>query len=152
MKFTPLRMDTAKIDFNFATLTDTKGNRQEIFAKQGSRIIIAPGGVDPMKTIVTATPTAIPANGVSTSLITVIPRDAPGDTLPQGQIVQISSTSPGKLLGEIKSHPDGSYTQLLQSPVVPGKSKITAIIDITLYNSGRYHCVNSKIFRGISSN
>jgi hypothetical protein len=134
MKLTPLRLDTAQIEFNNATLADTKGNRQDISAQRGGRIIIAPSGADPAATVVMATPTMIPANGLSTSRITVIPKDALGNTLPPCQQVQINATSPGKLLEEIKCHDDGSYTQLLQSPTVPGQSVVTATINGVVAN------------------
>jgi hypothetical protein len=129
MQLTPLQLDTAQVEFNSAALADTRANEQDISAQRGSRIVIAPSGADPAKTVVTATPAAIPANGLATSLITVIPKDALGNTLPPCQRVQIIATVPGKLLGDVKCHDDGSYTQLLQSPTAVGQSVVTATIN-----------------------
>jgi hypothetical protein len=129
MQLAPLQLDTAQIEFISAAMVDAKANSQPIATLRNGRVIIAPGGADPAKTVVTASPTAIPANGLSTSLITVIPKDALGNALAPCQSVQITATAPGNLLGEVKCHDDGSYTQLLQSPTTVGQSVVAATIN-----------------------
>ena len=87
----------------------------------------APTPVNPDKTTVSATPTEIPADGISTSLITVIPRDDNSVRLNDGESVSLSTTS-GTLLESI-SYDSGEYTQLLQSSVIPGTATITAKVN-----------------------
>jgi hypothetical protein len=86
-----------------------------------------PTPVNPDKTTASAAPTEIPADGIATSLVTVIPRDDNYVRLDDGESVSLSTTN-GTLLGSV-SYDSGKYTQLLQSPVTPGTAAITAKVN-----------------------
>ena len=86
-----------------------------------------PTPVNPDKTTVSVVPTKITADGISTSLITVIPRDDNSVRLGKGESVSLFTTN-GTLLGSV-SYDKGEYTQLLQSSVTPGTATIKAKVN-----------------------
>lgn len=84
--------------------------------------------VDPAKTLVIANPDTIPADGISISTITVIPRDPLGNNLGADQTVVLATTA-GTLLGSVSDNGDGTYTQKLRSSTTPGTAIITARVN-----------------------
>ena len=128
LRVTPVSLGNTVIDLKQAIITDTQANAQEISSLIDGSITVSASTADPQLTTVTADSSTIPADGFSTSLITVIPRDAAGNILPAGQLVQLQTTA-GTLLGNIQTHQDGSYTQQLLSSTTPQTATVTAIVN-----------------------
>ncbi len=84
--------------------------------------------VDPDTSTVTAYPGAIPADGVSVSLITVTPRTATGDLVGPNLSVVLQTTA-GTLLGVVQDNFNGTYTQSLRSSLEVTQAQVRATAD-----------------------
>ena len=91
---------------------------------------IAPGPASGATSTITADPTAIPADGVSTSTITVQLKDAFGNDLTSGGDAVTLSTTAGSL-GPVTDSGDGTYTAVLTSPTTGGAATITGQVNGT---------------------
>jgi YVTN family beta-propeller protein len=111
-----------------AVLVNESTRKVYVTNQYSSSVSILFRPVDPDRSIVTAEPSDIPADGQSTSLVTVIPKDADGNDIGAGRSVVISSTA-GTLLGSVSDNGDGTYTQLLQSGVLAVTATISAAVD-----------------------
>ena len=87
---------------------------------------ITPGPASPATSQITAAPTSIPANGTSTSTITVQLRDALGNNLTSGGALVALNTTGGNL-GAVTNNGDGTYTAILTAP----SSTVTSTATIT---------------------
>ena len=87
---------------------------------------ITPGPASPATSQITAAPTSIPANGTSTSTITVQLRDALGNNLTSGGALVALNTTGGNL-GAVTNNGDGTYTATLRAP----SSTVTSTATIT---------------------
>jgi putative cell wall-binding protein len=85
---------------------------------------------DATKTTISAEPTSIAANGVSTSTITVQAKDASGVNLTAGGDTVVLSTTAG-VLGAVTDNHDGTYTATLTSAISAGMASITGTINGT---------------------
>jgi hypothetical protein len=94
---------------------------------------------NPGHSSLTALPDWIPADGLATSLVTVLPRDDNGEPLGPGQSVVIHTTA-GRLLGDVIDNGDGTYTQELQSSKRSETAIVSADVNGTLV-SRRPHVV-----------
>jgi hypothetical protein len=78
---------------------------------------------------ITATPTVLENNAVSTSTIRVLLKDAGGNALSTGGATIYLLASAGTLLGSLTDHGDGSYTQLLRSSSSVETAVITGVLN-----------------------
>ena len=85
---------------------------------------ITPGPASPATSQITAAPTSIPANGTSTSTITVQLRDALGNNLTSGGALVALNTTGGNL-GAVTNNGDGTYTAILTAPSSTATSTAT---------------------------
>ena len=90
-------------------------------------VIAGPPPVDPETTTVTAVPDQVPADGISCSLITVTPMTAYGGPVGSGLSVTLETTA-GILLDQVVDNGDGTYTQLLCSPMEMGQAVVSATV------------------------
>ncbi len=88
---------------------------------------ITPGPPSGSTSELTADPTSIPANGSSTSTITVTLRDAFGNPLTSGGNTVALTTSRGSL-GPVSDHGDGTYTATLTSSTTAGTATVTGTV------------------------
>ena len=86
------------------------------------------GAIDPSKSTVVAEPVEILADGKSTSIITVVPKDAKGNNAGKGLDVQIFTTA-GTLKGNVHTEQDGTYWQELQSSTTEEVATVTAEVN-----------------------
>ncbi|MGZ4809676.1 MAG: invasin domain 3-containing protein, partial [Thermoanaerobaculia bacterium] len=87
-------------------------------------------GASPVTSTVTASPTAIVANGVTTSTITVRLKDADGNNLTTGAGTLSLATTRG-VLSSITNNNDGTYRATLTSGIVSGPAVVTGTLDGT---------------------
>lgn len=90
----------------------------------------AVGEADVTKSLVTASPTSVVADGQSVSTITIQLVDANDnltDRLPTGQALSLVASN-GSLQGSLSDQGNGLYTQVLRSPTTVGSSTLTASI------------------------
>jgi adhesin/invasin len=90
---------------------------------------ITPGPASPATTQITATPISIPADGVSTSTITVELRDALGNPLTSGSALIALNATQGNL-GAVVNNNNGTYTAILRS--VSSTTNVTSTVTGTL--------------------
>lgn len=130
VKFTAQDTGTAILDLKNVQIVDINGQTQPISSTTDTQVSITfqLPPVDPFKTSVTAWPDTIPADGSSTSTITVTPKDSLGGNLGIGQTVEVSTTA-GSLLGSVSDMGDGTYTQLSQSSIIPEIAVITVTVN-----------------------
>ena len=76
---------------------------------------------------ISANPASIPANGTSTSTITVQAKDGNGNNLTSSGRHVTLSTSAGSL-GSVTDNGNGTYTATLTSSTTPGTANITGTI------------------------
>ncbi len=91
---------------------------------------ITPGPASAATSRITASPTSIPADGTSTSTITVELRDAFGNRLTSGGNVVTLSTSAGSM-GPVSDIGDGTYTAELTSPIAPTTATVNGRVNTT---------------------
>ncbi|HJQ97272.1 MAG TPA: Ig-like domain-containing protein [Candidatus Polarisedimenticolaceae bacterium] len=84
-----------------------------------------------------AVPASIPANGVSTTTITVVPRDADGNMLGRGLTVTVDASLlwPLKLSGPVQDLGDGSYRAVATSTVAGTGSVLVDVEGVVLATS-----------------
>lgn len=93
-------------------------------------VTLLPGPLSAAQTLITASPSAIIANGSSQSLITVQAADANGNFLISGGETVTLSLSPDEgSLGSITDNGDGTYTAMLTSSTTPQTVIISGTID-----------------------
>lgn len=90
---------------------------------------IVPGPASPATTQITASPPSIPANGTSTSTITVELRDALGNPLTSGSALIALNATQGNL-GAVVNNGNGTYTAILRS--VSSTVNVTSTVTGTL--------------------
>ena len=90
---------------------------------------------DPPTATITATPTAIPSDGASTSTITVQLKDGAGTNLTTGGATVALSTTLGTL-GAVTDNLDGTYTATLTAGVTAGTATITGTLNGTAITNG----------------
>jgi len=128
LRLIPILLGQTVMDLRDAVVTNTDGRALDINLLMDGLITVIPSAVDVDLAMITADPDTIPADSLSTSLITVIPRDSLGNVLPQGQGVELQTTA-GWLQGVVASHENGSYTQRLLSTPTPDTAFVTAIVN-----------------------
>lgn len=126
----PVSLDTATLELSDAMIVNPVGERQLPLELRHGRVVVAPSPVDAANSIVRAEPESLPANGRTFTTITVIPRNAAGDTLPPCQKVEIDLIPGlGSWVDEVNCHDDGSYTRILQAPLSAGQTQIEARVN-----------------------
>ncbi len=92
--------------------------------------------VDPDLSEISVEPSEIRADGLSRTLITITPRAPNGELVGEGLEVSIYTIPENLTVQNITDNRDGTYTQELQAPLVPGTATITANVEsISLNNS-----------------
>ena len=89
---------------------------------------ISPGPPSGATSQITASPTSIPANGTSTSTITVQLRDEFGNDLTSGGATVALSTSLGTL-GAVTDNGNGSYAAILTSSTTVGMATVSGTVN-----------------------
>ncbi|HUP00811.1 MAG TPA: invasin domain 3-containing protein, partial [Gemmatimonadota bacterium] len=89
---------------------------------------IAPGPASGETSTITADPTAIPADGASTSAITVDLKDGFGNERTSGGDIVTLATTAGSL-GPVTDNGDGSYGAVLTAPTTAGTATITGTVN-----------------------
>jgi hypothetical protein len=84
-------------------------------------------GLNAGNTTISANPTSIPANGTSTSTLTVQAKDGNGNNLTSSGGTVTLSTSAGSV-GSVTDNGNGTYTATLTSSATPGTANITGTI------------------------
>jgi adhesin/invasin len=88
---------------------------------------ITPGPASGATSTITASPTSVPANGSSSSTITVELRDALGNRVTTGGAVVALTTTAGTL-GPVTNHGDGTYTAELTAPSSPATATVSGTV------------------------
>ena len=91
-------------------------------------LLVQPAGFSAADSSVSVSPATLEADGGSTALVTVTPRDVYGNRIGPGHAVVLSTTA-GTLVGAMADNGDGSYTQRLQAPMTPGTATVSATVD-----------------------
>jgi hypothetical protein len=102
---------------------------------QTANVQFAPGAADGGNTTINAAPTSMPADGSSTSAITVHAKDAQGNTLTSSGGVVTLSTDHGSLSSVTDNH-DGSYTATLTASASIETATVTGTIDGNAISAG----------------
>jgi uncharacterized repeat protein (TIGR01451 family) len=89
---------------------------------------ITPGPASGATTQITASPTSVPANGTSTSTITVEVRDAQGNVRTAGGDAVALSTTAGAL-GPVTFQGNGLYTATLTAPSAPANATVSGTVN-----------------------
>lgn len=90
---------------------------------------ITPGPASGATSQITASPTSIPADGTSTSTITVALRDAAGSPLTSGgDAVVLTKSGPGTL-GPVSDDGNGTYTATLTAPSTAGTATVSGTVN-----------------------
>ena len=87
-----------------------------------------PGPADATTSLITAAPTSIVADGVTTSTITVQLKDANGNNLTSGGDTVALATTLGSL-GSVTDNLDGTYTATLTSATTTGTATVTGTVN-----------------------
>lgn len=109
------------------TPTDENGNTFDV-QHYDFRTTQPPDPADPSTTAISATPNSVPADGTSTSTITVQAKDAAGVALTTGGDNVVLSADDGKLSG-VTNHGNGTYTATLTSSTTAGTATVTGTIN-----------------------
>lgn len=117
-----------------AILTTAAGQSISIQTIEQGQLTVWPDAADRDSSRIFAEPVAIPADGNSTSRITVIPVDSTGTRLPAGQKVELTTTAGTWLDDSTQIHADGSYSRMLQSSLLPDLAEIRATVNGDLLN------------------
>ena len=97
-------------------------------------LVETPGPAESVR--VTLAPTAILADGKSTTGATATVSDANGNNEPSGDSVSFASTDSGEKIGPVTDNGNGTYTATITASTRPGKATITAT-DLTDKLSGQ---------------
>ena len=90
---------------------------------------VSAGSADAGESEINAAPASIPADGASTSTVTVQLRDAGGNALASGGDNVGLSTTAGTLLNSLSDNADGTYSQELQSSASAETATVTGTLD-----------------------
>ncbi len=112
-------------DQQAGTPTVTAASSGLTSATQGETV--NPAAVSAAHSVISASPTAITANGTSTSTITVTEKDAYGNSLTASGGLPVLSTSAGSL-GSVTDNGNGTYTATLTSATTAGTANVTGTI------------------------
>ncbi|MGS0561723.1 Ig-like domain-containing protein [Microbacterium aurugineum] len=93
-------------------------------------VTFAPGPADAGTSMITATPGAIPADGIGTATVTVTLYDANGNRISVGGPVVAMGTTTGTL-GTVTDNGDGSHTAVLTAPTASGTATLSFAVDGT---------------------
>ena len=107
------------------TATDTSGN---IYGTSNS-FTVESGPASPGMSTISANPTVLENDAVSTSTITVQIKDAGGNNHSSGGETVNLITTAGTLLGSVTDNANGTYTQLLQSSSTVEEATITGVLN-----------------------
>lgn len=95
---------------------------------QTADIAYVPGAASPATSLLTAGASALPADGSSTTALTVQLKDVYGNNLTSGgDRVSLSATAGS--IGAVTDHGDGTYSAVLTAPTVAGPATITATVN-----------------------
>lgn len=84
--------------------------------------------IDPVNSIITAADDSIPANGTSTTLVTLTTYDTEGNPITAGGAVVTLETTLGTL-GDVTDNGNGTYTATLTSSTTEGTAVITGTVN-----------------------
>jgi adhesin/invasin len=119
--FSNLRIDRTGTGYTLvASATGLTGATSAAFA-------ITPGPASAATSRITAAPTSVPADGASSSTITVELRDALGNPLTSGGAVVTLSTTAGTL-SAVSDLGDGTYTAELTAPSAPASATVSGTV------------------------
>jgi uncharacterized repeat protein (TIGR01451 family) len=121
--FNNLSIDRTGIDYTLSA----QGSG---FSDESSVFDVVPGPPSGATSMIDASPTSIPADGVSTSTITVQLFDANGNPLTSGGDNVALSTSRGSL-GGVFDNGNGTYTAILTASTTPQTATITGTVNAT---------------------
>ena len=93
-----------------------------------AQVMFTPGAADPATSTITASPTSITADGVTTSTITVQLKDANSNDLTSGGDAVVLSTDLGSL-GSVTDNGDGTYTATQTSSTTAGTATVTGTVN-----------------------
>lgn len=112
---------TSTTSVGAADITFTVGG---VSATDFATVLFLPGAASTATSTISASPTTVVADGVSTSTVTVQLRDANGNLLTSsgGTVVILSSAG---TISPATDHLDGTYTAQLTAPVTPATANLT---------------------------
>jgi adhesin/invasin len=108
-----------------ATIT---GTVNAVAMTNTATVTLTPGVPDPTTSLITAAPTSIVADGVTTSTITVQLKDANNNNLISGGDTVAVVTDLGTM-GSVTDNTDGTYTATLTSATTVGTATITGTLN-----------------------
>jgi adhesin/invasin len=108
-----------------ATIT---GTVNAVAMTDTATVTLTPGAADATISLITAAPTSIVADGVTTSTITVLLKDANSNNLTNGGDTVALATDLGSL-GSVTDNSDGTYTATLTSVTTTGTATITGTLN-----------------------
>ena len=109
------------------TITATSSSGSE--SGSSNSFDVASGPASTSMSVITADPTVLANDAVSTSTITVQLKDAGGNNLSSGgETVNLTATA-GTLLGSVTDHGDGTYTQTLRSSATVETATISGVLN-----------------------
>jgi adhesin/invasin len=116
---------TAATTTGTATIT---GTLNAVAITDTATVALTPGAADPTRSVITAAPTSIVADGASTSTITVQLKDAFNNNLTSGGDTVVLATNLGSV-GSVTNNGNGTYTATLTSPTTTGTATITGTVN-----------------------
>jgi adhesin/invasin len=108
-----------------ATIT---GTLNAVAITDTATVTLTPGTADPTTSLITAAPTSIIADGVTTSEITVFLKDVNDNSLTSGGDTVTLATDLGSL-GSVTDNSNGTYTATLTSGITVGTATITGTLN-----------------------
>ncbi|TQV86853.1 invasin domain 3-containing protein [Aliikangiella coralliicola] len=125
---------TATVTNTVAEVVTVTGTINAAAITDNAVVTFTPGVASPAQTQITAAPTSVTADGVTTSTITVQVRDALGNNLTAGGDTVILSTTGSASLSTVTDNTDGTYTATLTNTVaevvtITGTLNAVAIVD-----------------------
>jgi adhesin/invasin len=118
-----------------ATLTSTvtgtatiTGTVNAVGITDTATVTLTPGAADATRSLITATPTSVVADGAATSTITVQLKDAFNNDLTSGGDTVAIGTNLG-IMGSVTDNSDGTYTATLTSGTTTGTATITGTVN-----------------------
>jgi hypothetical protein len=94
----------------------------------GNRLGVVPAPPDPLLSTATAVPSAIQANGIDVSVITIVVLDPGGTPLP-GQTVELSASGNGNLIGQPGLTDASGTAKGTLAATQPGAKKLTVTVN-----------------------
>ncbi len=85
-------------------------------------------GISPSATQFHVNTDSLTADGKSTTMLSIVPKDSLLNNLNEGHQIEFRTTA-GQLLGTVQYIGDGVYTQELQAPTTVGSATVTAFVD-----------------------